>query len=310
MKVWALPPHEDWICDRFVDEWRRWSSVSTDDPKDADLVWLLADWCWRRVPRRVLETRKVVTTVHHLVPEKMGPIELEDFRERDELTHAYHVPCEATRLQVEGLTRKPVHVLPFWVNSGLWQPAGPVLPRRSLRHSLGLPEEGFLVGSFQRDTEGRDLTSPKLEKGPDLLCDALSIMSLREPRMHVVLAGWRRQYVMRRLESCDIPFTLFERPSTPRLRYLYLALDLYMVTARYEGGPQAVVECAAMGIPIVSTPVGLAPAILAPASVGHDVTALVPDPAHARAAVEPLLVTDGQAGHIRSFETLFQRVMQ
>jgi glycosyltransferase involved in cell wall biosynthesis len=309
MKVWALPPREDWICDRFVDEWNRWSTIACREPHTADVIWLLSDWAWRRVPRAVLETKKVVTTVHHLVPEKMGPAELADFKERDELTHAYHVPCEATRLQVEALTRRPIHVLPFWVNAGLWQPAGPELSRRGLRRALGLPEDGFLVGSFQRDTEGRDLTSPKLEKGPDLLCDALSVMSLREPGLHVVLAGWRRQYVMRRLESCDIPFTFFERPPVPKLRYLYLALDLYTVTARYEGGPQAIVECAAMNVPIVSTPVGLAPSILASCSVGPDVTVLKSDVFSARSAVTPLLVNDGRTDHVRSFERLFSQVL-
>ena len=39
---------------------------------------------------------------------------------------------------------------------------------------------------------------------------------------------------------------------------MYNSLDLYMVTARYEGGPQAIVECGLSKTPIVSTDVGLA----------------------------------------------------
>ena len=31
----------------------------------------------------------------------------------------------------------------------------------------------FIIGSFQRDTLGSDLISPKLEKGPDILADKL-----------------------------------------------------------------------------------------------------------------------------------------
>lgn len=308
-KVWALPPHEDWICDRFVDEWNRWSTSSCRDLQAADVVWLLSDWAWRRVPRSALESKKVVTTVHHLVPDKMGPIELEDFRERDVLTHAYHVPCEATRQQIEPLTNKPIHVLPFWVNSELWTPASShTADRAVLRKGLRLPQDKFLVGSFQRDTEGKDLTSPKLEKGPDLLCDALSLMSLRRSDLHVVLAGWRRQYVQRRLESCDIPYTYIERPPLPTVRHLYAALDLYMVTARHEGGPQAIVECAAMGVPIVSTPAGLASAVLAPKSVGPDVTMLEPDTVYARQAVDPFLVSSSKRDHIHGFERMFEQI--
>jgi glycosyltransferase involved in cell wall biosynthesis len=51
------------------------------------------------------------------------------------------------------------------------------------------------------------------------------------------------------------------------LNKLYNSLDLYLVASRYEGGPQAVVECALSKTPIISTNVGLAPEILSPESI-------------------------------------------
>ena len=39
--------------------------------------------------------------------------------------------------------------------------------KKFLRKKFGVAEDSFLVGSFQRDTEGSDLISPKLIKGPD-----------------------------------------------------------------------------------------------------------------------------------------------
>jgi len=39
-------------------------------------------------------------------------------------------------------------------------------------------------------------------------------------------------------------------------------LDLYIVSSRVEGGPQAILECAASKTPIVSTDVGVASEIL------------------------------------------------
>ena len=95
--------------------------------------------------------------------------------------------------------------------------------------------------------------------------------------------------------AAGIAYRKFERPPNAALRDLYCALDLYLVTARHEGGPQAIVECAAMNVPVVSTPVGLAPEILAPESVGPDVTTLVPNVVHARSRVGRLLMPGGLA---------------
>jgi glycosyltransferase involved in cell wall biosynthesis len=42
---------------------------------------------------------------------------------------------------------------------------------------------------------------------------------------------------------------------------------LYIVASRYEGGPQAILECAATKTPIISTDVGVSQEILDPASI-------------------------------------------
>ena len=45
------------------------------------------------------------------------------------------------------------------------------------------------------------------------------------------------------------------------LNELYNILDLYLVTSRIEGGPQAILECAIIKTPIMSTDVGVASGI-------------------------------------------------
>jgi hypothetical protein len=57
---------------------------------------------------------------------------------------------------------------------------------------------------------------------------------------------------MGRLERAGIPYTYFERPEQDVLNELYQTLDLYPVTARCEGGPQALIEAALVGVPCVS----------------------------------------------------------
>ena len=118
---------------------------------------------------------------------------------------------------------------------------------------------------MQENTEGSDLKTPKLEKGPDLFCDYL--ISNREKMeknnsLHVLLGGWRRQYIEARLKDEKINYTLFEKTSLDMIRLLYAACDLYVVSSRFEGGPQAIIEAAAMEVPIISTDVGIASTVL------------------------------------------------
>ena len=51
------------------------------------------------------------------------------------------------------------------------------------------------------------------------------------------------------------------------LNELYNCLDLYIVTSRIEGGPQAILECGISKTPIISTNVGVAPEILPSKSI-------------------------------------------
>ena len=286
-KVYVLPPQEDWIVDRMVKEWNEGNpDVAVFTPKTADVVWLLADWCWQGLWHvGLLQGKKVLTTVHHIVPEKFDSLARSDFELRDEITTAYHVFNQHTYDFIRPLTTKPIHLVKYWANQKLWKPTG---TKSDLRRKFGLPQDGFLVGSFQRDTEGKGIPNglflPKLEKGPDKLADYLeTLQDFRhqnrdfDPRpLHVVLAGWRRQYIMQRLDDAKIRYTLFDRPPTESINELYQCLDQYAVTARQEGGPQALIECGLLGVPTVSTPVGIAEQVLPPTAIADNVFDAVP----------------------------------
>ena len=266
MKIFLLKSHENWICDRLIQEWEEHNpDCVTQDPLTADVIWLLPGWCWNQVPQWLLKQKKVILTVHHIVPEKFDLQKQQEFAFRDQFIDAYHVPCKKTRAQIDKLTNKPIANIPFWVNPDLWYSKKENCEK--LKEKYGLSRTSFLVGSFQRDTEGSDLVSPKLEKGPDLFCDAIESYHTKKIDIQVILAGWRRQYVINRLEKANIPYRYFELPSFEVINDLYNCLDLYIVAARHEGGPQAIVECAVTRTPIVSTNVGLASEILADESV-------------------------------------------
>mgnify|MGYP006264644971 FL=1 len=113
----------------------------------------------------------------------------------------------------------------------------------SIRRDFNIPTNSYLIGSFQRDTEGHDLISPKLSKGPDRFIEIISKLETNKP-IHVLLSGKRRNFVINELEKINVPYSYFEMVDIQTLNRLYNSLDLYIVTSRVEGGPQAIVECA------------------------------------------------------------------
>lgn len=260
MSVFCLAPREDWICDRIAKEWCQdnTQNVSTS-PEGADVIWLLAGWCWNQIPVSLLEQKKVVATIHHIVPDKFSQEKIRDFINRDRYVDVYHVPNVKTHEAIRNLTSKRIEVLPYWFDDKKWQP----IDKEVACKTLGFIENPFRLGSFQRDTEGGDDKTPKLEKGPDILCDFIEMHKEKfGSSLEIILAGWRREYVKNRLNVAGIRFRLGEKVDLNVLKLLYACLDLYVVSSRYEGGPQAILEAAAMKVPIISTNVGIADTIL------------------------------------------------
>lgn len=271
-KVYVLPANEDWIVDRFVKEWNEDNHDITSSINDADVIWLLASWCWNGIPLSILEKKKVLATIHHIVPDKFNREKLEEFLIRDKFVTAYHVYNQETYNFVEKITNKPIHLIDYWANQKIWKLTG---EKKEIRKKYRLPEDKFLVGSFQRDTEGSDLKTPKLEKGPDLLVEFLQ--KIRDRNLHVVLAGWRRQYVICRLEELRIQYSYFEKPDQATINDLYQTLDLYPVTSRCEGGPQSLIECGLLGVNVVSRDIGIAKKVLKERAINNDVSLASPE---------------------------------
>ena len=157
-----------------------------------------------------------------------------------------------------GIDPAKVFRIPIGVDAGLFTAQTPAL-RSAVRRELGLPEQAFVVGSFQKDGVGwKDGTEPKLIKGPDVLVDALRLLRERRPELHVLLSGPARGYVRSGLERLGIPYVHRGPKRYEEIARLYLALDAYVVPSRQEGGPKSVLEAMASGVSIVSTRAGQA----------------------------------------------------
>ncbi len=131
--------------------------------------------------------------------------------------------------------------------------------RRAARVALGIADDAFVVGSFQKDGVGLgDGLEPKLVKGPDVLVEALALAHERLGNLVVVLTGLARGYVRRGLEERGVRHVHLLAPDRDALARTYQALDAYVVPSRQEGGPKGVLESLASGVPLVTTRVGQA----------------------------------------------------
>jgi hypothetical protein len=255
MKIFCHIPRENWIVDRMGEEYKKFSNhtVSFNKiEKDTNVIWLLGSWCWNQIHPEVLKNFYVVCTIHHEVPEKFDEKRKQNFLVRDNFVNHYLTYNEETAKFIKAMSSKPVSILPHWINHEIWFKKD----KKESRLETGLPVDKFLVGSFQRDTEGSDLKTPKLEKGPDIFVEKVKHIHRFKKDLHVVLSGWRRQYVIRRLEEEKIPYTYIELPTQEIINSLYNTLDLYIVSSRCEGGPQAIFECSHLEVPIISTKSG------------------------------------------------------
>ncbi len=157
-----------------------------------------------------------------------------------------------------GIAPAKVFRIPIGIDTEKFSPAT-VSEKRDLRRSLGLPEHALLIGSFQKDGNGwGEGFEPKLIKGPDIFLNALKILKTTQPHLHVLLTGPARGYVMKGLHEMDIPYSHVMLEHYEQIPVYFKMLDLYLVSSREEGGPKAVLEAMASGIPLVTTNVGQA----------------------------------------------------
>ena len=240
------------------------SEITTERIKNADIVWVIAPWLANDLKIRKFQNKKVLCSVYHLDESQSNNEDIENFKKFDQYVDMYHTISLKSKIQIEKHTNKPVIQIPLWVNSKDFYP---IMNKTELRNKYDFDNSDYLVGSFQRDSLGSDLSKPKLIKGPDIFLKVVNKLSKQNDNLKVILAGKRRDYVIKNLLDLKIDFKYFEMASTETLNELYNILDIYIVSSRLEGGPQAILESAITKTPIVSSDVGVASQILNPKSL-------------------------------------------
>lgn len=167
--------------------------------------------------------------------------------------------------------------LPFFVSQHVFDRLRQT--RAELSAAVGIDNTALadkvIIGSFQRDSLGKNLCLPKWQKNPDLLIKICRL--LPADKYVLLLAGPRRHYIIHLCRKYQIPYVFVGDESyvkqwrddiainnlpEEKINVLYNLSDVYLVTSRSEGGPKAILEAALAETMIFSTPVGLAPDFL------------------------------------------------
>lgn len=175
-----------------------------------------------------------------------------------------HVTCAISRQVVcrMGVPADRVALLPLGVNLTLFHPPRNQSERMRARARLGCPADAMVIGSFQKDGCGwGEGETPKRIKGPDVFVKVVTRLAERH-RVFALIPGPARGYLKRELEAAGVPFWNDGFMPFTSLPAYYHACDMYLMTGREEGGPAAVLEAPACGVPFVGHRAGMAPDVL------------------------------------------------
>jgi glycosyltransferase involved in cell wall biosynthesis len=202
------------------------------------------------------KSNKIIVTWFHVEEDDER---LESLPNAIGIVDIWHTSCRKTKdkLVELGVEKKKIIIIPLGVDLKYFNNPSKK-EKKFLREKFKIPKNKIVIGSFQKDGTGWGQgLSPKLIKGPDIFCDVVEKLASRY-NIFVLLTGPSRGYVKARLDAVKIPYKhdFLENPN--EVSEYFKAIDLYMVTSRNEGGPKAILESMACGVPLVSTKVGMA----------------------------------------------------
>src|SRR3990172_5673031 len=206
---------------------------------------------------------KIVVTVFHGNPDDNSlPFKepfsklLDNVDQIDRLIVANRIMEE--RFLVWGVESSKIARIPLGVDMGIFKPTS-AEQKLQTRAELGIAQNAFCIGSFQKDGNGWDEgLEPKLVKGPDIFLQTVKLLGRQYPNLFILLSAPARGYIKNGLEELKISYCHKNFSDYREVADLYPALDAYLITSREEGGPKGILEAMASGVPLVSTRVGMA----------------------------------------------------
>lgn len=142
-----------------------------------------------------------------------------------------------------------------------------------LKIKYNIPKNKYIIANFFRDSLGKSLFEPKIQKGPDIFFNIVLNLSKKNKNIHILLAGPRRHWLRKKLEQNNIPFTYIGKKINQDdmklnvlkrdvLNQLYACCDLLLLTSRWEGGPYSLLEGVLAKKKILTSNVGISSDLL------------------------------------------------
>jgi glycosyltransferase involved in cell wall biosynthesis len=212
------------------------------------------------IPYRYLNfisnTNSLVCSVFHIDPDNRNIHELLKIQKRFEYFHCSSSITVKAMIDL-GFDKIKIIRIPLGVDTKIFKEAS-LREKMRLRKKFNLPQERIIIGSFQKDGQGWDDGNiAKLIKGPDIFVETIKLLKNINP--FLLLSGPARGYIKKLLDESGIEYRHIFLDDYEKISELYQVLDLYLISSRVEGGPKSLLESLAVGIPVVSTPVGMAP---------------------------------------------------
>ena len=105
MKIFISNLNESWVIDRMREEFSNFNpEIVTDDIKNCDIIWIIAPWMWKKIPKKFLKSKIVVCSIHHLEDADFFGKPLKDFYKRDRYVDFYHTISNKSKEMIQKLT--------------------------------------------------------------------------------------------------------------------------------------------------------------------------------------------------------------
>jgi glycosyltransferase involved in cell wall biosynthesis len=228
--------------------------IFSDQPElmhNFDLVHFICPYASREWLPRFRDLVPCVTTHHHVT-------DWEPIKHNLEGDAVIVVSPEwAEDLRGRGADLAKVFCLPYSVDAEKFKPAT-ASGRTAMRRKWGISTNVIVVGFF-----GKNSSNDDDRKGIDVFTEAILHLkqSLPELTLLIVGPGWKE--LVTHLNSSGVKcIWLPYVESLETLAEMYNAIDFYWVTARIEGGPATLLEAMSSEVCCLTTPVGMARAIV------------------------------------------------
>lgn len=150
--------------------------------------------------------------------------------------HWIGAPRDSVRLLRNGLLPGTVEVRPREAT-------------RRYREMLGIPATAPVVGTVMRFAD---------EKDPGLWLETAARVAAARPQTHFVMAGYGalRERIAARIAALGLADRFVLPGPVSDVGAVHAALDVFLMTSRFEGTPNALVEAQAAGVAVVAPAVG------------------------------------------------------